>query len=219
MIDPHANQPARWAGEPVEQARAAVVMLHGRGATPESILGLVEPLATKDVAYLAPTAAGGAWYPYRFMEPIQRNEPYLSSALTAVGAALDRLDAAGIPADRVVLLGFSQGGCLALEYAARNGRRYGGVVGLSGGLIGPPGTRWDYPATLDGTPVFLGCSDVDFHIPKARVDESAEVFRHLGATVTERIYPGMDHTVNQDEVDWVRDLLQTLTRSDIPNRT
>ena len=213
MIDPHASQPVLLAGEPLERARAVVVMLHGRGATPESILGLAGPLATKSVAYLAPRAAGGAWYPYRFMEPIQRNEPYLSSALAAVGGVLDRLAAVGVPTDRTVLLGFSQGACLALEYAARNGRRYGGVVGLSGGLIGPPGTRWDYPATLDGTPVFLGCSDVDFHIPKERVDESAEIFRQLGATVTERIYPGMDHTVNQDEVDWIRDLLAALPRA------
>jgi phospholipase/carboxylesterase len=113
-----------------------------------------------------------------------------------------------------VLLGFSQGACLALEHAARNGRRLGGVVGLSGGLIGPPGTRWEYPATLDGTPVFLGCSDVDVHIPKGRVDESAAVLGRLGAEVTERIYPGMDHTVNQDEVDWVRGLLERLARPD-----
>ena len=210
MSGPHDGQPLRLAGEPLERARAAVVMLHGRGATAESILDLAGPLATPGVAYLAPQAAGGAWYPRRFMEPIETNEPWLSSALATVGAALARLEAAGIPAERSVLMGFSQGGCLALEYAARNGRRYGGVVGLSGGLIGPPGTRWDYPATLDGTPAFLGCSDVDFHIPKQRVDESAEVLGRLGARVTERIYPGLGHTVNQDEVDWVHALLDGL---------
>jgi phospholipase/carboxylesterase len=182
-------------------------MLHGRGASAESILDLAEPLAAPGVAYLAPQAAGSAWYPRRFIEPIASNEPWLSSALALVGAVLTRVEAAGVPPERTVLLGFSQGACLALEYAARNGRRYGGAVGLSGGLIGPPGTRWDYPATLAGTPVFLGCSDVDFHIPKERVDESATVLRTLGADVEERIYPGMDHTVNQDEVDWVRALL------------
>lgn len=211
MIDPHAGQPVRHAGEPLATARAAVVMLHGRGATAESILDLAGPLATSGVAFLAPQAAGGGWYPYRFMEPIELNQPWLGSALATVGRVLDHLAAAGVAADRTVLLGFSQGACLALEYAARNGRRYGGVVGLSGGLIGPPGTRWDYPAALAGTPVFLGCSDVDFHIPKERVDESAGVLRGLGAEVVERIYPGMGHTVNQDEVDWVRGLLAGLT--------
>lgn len=198
------------AGAPLEGAKVAVVMLHGRGATAESILDLAEPLATPGVAYLAPRAAGGSWYPYRFMEPIQRNEPHLSAALATVGEAIQQLVAAGVPAERIVLLGFSQGACLALEYAARHGHRYGGVVGLSGGLIGPPGTRWDFPATLDGTPVFLGCSDVDFHIPKERVDESAEILRRLGGAVTEEIYPGMGHTINQQEIEWVRDLLAGL---------
>jgi phospholipase/carboxylesterase len=210
MTNPHAGQPLLHAGEPLATARAAVVMLHARGATAESILDLAGPLATPGVAYLAPQAAGGAWYPYRFMEPIERNEPWLSAALATVGGVLDHLAAAGLPLERTVLLGFSQGACLALEYAARNGRRYGGVVGLSGGLIGPPGTRWDYPAALDGTPVFLGCSDVDFHIPKERVDESAVVLTDLGAEVTERIYPGMGHTVNQDEIDVVRELLASI---------
>jgi phospholipase/carboxylesterase len=214
MSDPHRGQPLLAAGEPLERARAAVVMIHGRGATAESILELAGPLATPSVAYLAPQAAGGAWYPRRFLEPIEQNEPWLSSALATVGDVLERLAAAGLPAERTVLLGFSQGACLALEYAARNGRRYGGVVGLSGGLIGPPGTGWDYPAALAGTPVFLGCSDVDFHIPKARVDESAEVMRRLGAEVEERIYRGMGHTVNQDEVDWTRALLAQLAAPD-----
>jgi predicted esterase len=187
-------------------------MIHGRGATAESILELAGPIGAPGVAYLAPQAAGGVWYPRRFLEPIESNEPWLTDALATVGSVVGQVEAAGVPADRIVLLGFSQGACLALEYAARNGRRYGGVVGLSGGLIGPPGTRWDHPATLGGTPIFLGCSDVDFHIPKERVDESAVVLERLGAQVTERIYPGMGHTVNQDEVDWVRDLLAGLSR-------
>ena len=211
MSGPHDGQPVLATGEPLERARAAVVMLHGRGATAESILDLAGPLDTTGVAYLAPQAAGGAWYPRRFMEPTELNEPWLTAALSTVGATLDRLGAARLSADRTVLLGFSQGACLALEYAARNGRRYGGVVALSGGLIGPPGTTWDYPAALAGTPAFLGCSDVDFHIPKERVDESAAVLTRLGADVTERIYPTMGHTVNQDEVDWVRALLAKLT--------
>jgi phospholipase/carboxylesterase len=145
------------------------------------------------------------------MDPVPQPEPWLTSALGVIGRLLGRVERAGVPIERAVLLGFSQGGCLALEYAARHARRYGGVVGLSAGLIGPPGTRWDYPAALAGTPVFLGCSDVDPHIPRARIDESAEVLRRLGGEVAERIYPGMGHTVNQDEVDWVRELLAGLT--------
>jgi phospholipase/carboxylesterase len=215
VTDPHGDQPVIAAGPPLASARAAVVMLHGRGATAESILDLAEPLATPGVAYLAPQAAapGGypAWYPYRFMDPVPQPEPWLTSALGVIGRLLGRVERAGVPIERAVLLGFSQGGCLALEYAARHARRYGGVVGLSAGLIGPPGTRWDYPAALAGTPVFLGCSDVDPHIPRARIDESAEVLRRLGGEVAERIYPGMGHTVNQDEVDWVRELLAGLT--------
>jgi predicted esterase len=213
MSSLHRAQPLLLAGEPLDRATAAVIMLHGRGASAESILELADPLATSGVAFLAPQAARGTWYPYRFIEPLEKNEPWLSSALATVGGALERVQATGIPAERTVLLGFSQGACLAIEFSARNARRYGGVVGLSGGLIGPPGTRWDYPVTLDRTPVFLGCSDVDFHIPKERVEESAEVLRRLGADVTTRLYPRMGHTINQDEIDWVRGLLTQVART------
>lgn len=212
VTGPHANQPLLHRGAPLEGARAALVALHGRGATAESILELAEHLPTPGVAWLAPPAAGGAWYPNRFMAPIASNEPWLSSALEKVGEVVRGIEAAGVPADRTVLLGFSQGACLALEYAARNARRYGGVVGLSGGLIGPEGTTWPYPAGLDGTPVFLGCSDVDPHIPLSRVEESARVLERLGGAVTLRIYPGTGHTVNADEVGWVHRLLDRLTQ-------
>ena len=205
--DPHAGQPVRTTGAPLEDARAAVIMVHGRGASAESILTLAAALPTAGVAFLAPQAAGGTWYPLGFMNPIPRNEPGITSGMRAIDRVLTRVAEADIPPERTVLLGFSQGGCLATEYAARHARRYGGVVGLSGGLIGPDGTPRDYAGSLDGAPVFLGCSDVDFHIPEARVRETADVLARLGADVDLRIYPGMGHTVNDDEIVAVRAML------------
>lgn len=208
-------------GRPLHEAEAAVVMVHGRGASAESILTLAEEIGQPDLAhlaYLAPQAPGFTWYPYSFLAPFERNEPHLSSALRTLEEVLAELAAAGIPPERTVLLGFSQGACLSLEFAARHARRYAGVVALSGGLIGPPGTPRDYEGSFDGTPVFLGCSDRDPHIPEERVHESAEVFRRMGARVTERIYPGLGHTVNQDELSWVADLLTTLASSPSPAR-
>lgn len=208
--DPHQGQPVRLAGEALMDAQAAVLMAHGRGAQAEDILTLVPLLKTPGVAFLAPQASGNAWYPNRFMAPMQSNEPWLSSALAFLDRTLAIILEAGIPAERTILLGFSQGACLILEYAARNARRYGGLAGLSGGLIGPVGTPRKYPGSLDGTPVFLGCSDVDFHIPKERVDETAEVLRRLGGQVTERLYPNMEHMVNEDEIAFVREMLSLL---------
>ncbi len=208
---PHQGQPVLAAGEPLERARAAMVLVHGRGATAQDILTLAGELDQPGFAYLAPQAAGSTWYPYSFLAPIERNEPYLSSALATLDQLLAHIAAAGIPAERTILLGFSQGACLATEFAARNARRYGGLVGLSGGLIGPDGTPRDYPGSLDGTPVFLGCSDVDPHIPAARVQHSAEVLRGLGGDVTARLYSGMGHTVNEDEIEAVQAIMAKLT--------
>jgi phospholipase/carboxylesterase len=198
------------AGAPIGAARAAVVLVHGRGASAESMLGLANAFATPDIAYIAPQASSGSWYPYSFMAPIAQNEPHLGKALDTLARVVDDLKQQGIPAERVVLLGFSQGACLALEFAARNAERFGGVTALSGALIGPEGTTWDYPGQLAGTPVFLGCSDVDSHIPLARVHESASVLRRLGGDVTEIIYPGMGHTIVQDEIDHVEKILRGL---------
>jgi predicted esterase len=183
------------------------VLIHGRGASAADILGLADPLARPGLAFLAPQAAGNTWYPRRFLEPLASNEPWLSSALAVVEGLMADLGTAGLPPGRVVLLGFSQGACLALEYAYRRPRRYGGVVGLSGGLIGPDGTPRPPTGDLAGTPVFLGCSDSDSHIPLGRVHEAAEVLGRLGGAVTERIYPGMGHTINADEVAAVQALL------------
>jgi predicted esterase len=206
--DPHATQPVLHSGTALEEAKLAVIMLHGRGASAQDILGLAGEFERPDLAYLAPQAATSAWYPQRFMAPLAANEPWLTSALTRIGTLVEHVVHAGIPHERIVLLGFSQGACLALEYAARNARRYAGVVGYSGGLIGPDGTPREYTGTLDGTPIFLGCSNVDFHIPEHRVVEAAEVLKQLGGSVEIRIYPGMGHTINPDEIEYVRGMLR-----------
>lgn len=194
-------------GEPLASARAAMIMLHGRGASARDILSLAPLFEAPGVAFLAPQAANNTWYPYPFTSPLERNEPWLSSALARVKGLLAQVRAAGIPSESTHLLGFSQGACLALEYAAEHAERYAGVFGLSGGLIGPDGTAREYFGDMDGTPVFVGCSDVDFHIPKERVVEAAEVFERLGASVTLRLYRNMEHTVNDDEVAFIRELL------------
>jgi phospholipase/carboxylesterase len=195
------------AGAPLARARAAAIMVHGRGASAEDILGLGLEFGQDDIAYVAPQAERGTWYPYSFLAPLEQNEPYLSRALVTLDAAVAQLGKAGFSAERIALIGFSQGGCLALEHAARNAKRYGAIAGLSAGLIGPPDTPRDYGGAFDGTPVFLGCSDIDGHIPLARVHESRDVFQRMGATVTERIYPRMGHTVNADEVAQVSQML------------
>jgi predicted esterase len=198
--DPHAGQPVLTTGVPLTDARLAVILVHGRGASAEDILGLAGELAVADVTYIAPQAANHTWYPYSFLTPMDRNQPHLDSALGVIGGLVAYLGQQGFAADRVGLMGFSQGACLTLEFAARAARRYAGIAAFSGGLIGPPGTPREYAGGFDGTPVFLGCSDVDAHIPVERVRESAGVFTRMGAAVDERIYPGMGHTVNADEI-------------------
>jgi predicted esterase len=203
-----ADIPVLTTGVALERSRAAAVLLHGRGGTAEDILTLAEAVAVPDLAWLAPQAPGNTWYPLSFLAPIDQNEPSLSRAFATVDTVLSTLAQSGLAPERIVLMGFSQGGCLALEYAARNARRYAGLVGLSAGLIGPPGTPRDYPGSLAGTPVLLGCSDIDSHVPVWRVHESSEVLRGLGGEVTARIYPGMGHSINEDEIANVRKLLE-----------
>lgn len=204
---PHQHQPVLTLGPPPAQARLGAILIHGRGASAEDILGLAHEFALPDVAYLAPEAAGHTWYPYSFLTSMERNEPGLGSALLVIEGLVQHFAQQGLPAGRVALMGFSQGACLTLEFAARHARRYAAIAAFSGGVIGPPGTPRDYAGSFDGTPAFLGCSDTDPHIPVERVRESAELFRRMGAAVDERIYPGMGHTINEAEIDAVRALL------------
>ena len=229
MAGPHQDQQLVTAGAPLEAAEAAVVMVHGRGATAQSIVRMAEEFHHHGVAYLAPQAARNTWYPQPFTAPVEYNEPGRTSGLQAIRDAIEvatgggndgstagdsdgditRGDDAGIPLERVIVLGFSQGACLASEFVARNPRRYGGLVALSGGLIGEAIDPEDYVGAdtderpLEGTPVFFGCSDVDPHIPAERVHASADVLERLGGDVTTRLYEGMGHGVNQDEIEFV----------------
>src|SRR2546421_11828304 len=197
------------AGEPLAAARAAMILLHGRGATAEDIMTIAAEVERPGWAYLAPQAAGSAWYPNPFTAPLESNKPYLSAALEMVSKLVERIEDR-VPAQRIILLGFSQGACLTLEWAARNARRYGALIVLSGGLIGPDGTPRDYPGSFDQTPVFLGCSDIDPYIAKERVLDAAEVFKRMGAAVTVRLYPGMGHMVGAEEIAIVRGLVEAI---------
>jgi predicted esterase len=203
----HAGQPVTAAGAALETAAQVVILLHGRNAGPENILELVPRLDRPAVAYLAPAAAGRTWYPKSFLAPRAENEPWLSSALSLVADTLAHVTARGFRGNQIVLMGFSQGACLAAEFAIRHPLRYGGVVIFSGGCIGPPGTTWDPVGSFDGTPAFFGCSDRDAHVPQGRVEESAALFAHAGAAVTARIYPGLGHVVNDDEIGAARAIL------------
>ena len=210
----HSRSEVLAAGPDPEDAAGVVILLHGRGGSPEGMLELAGRIAPDDVAVLAPRADRHTWYPRSFLAPQEENEPWLSSALSWLEEIVEGLaggESGGEgAAPGVGLVGFSQGACLALEYAARHPRRYGGVAGLSGGLVGPPGREWAYEGSLEGTPVFLGCSDRDPHIPEERVRESGRVLEGLGADVTVEIYPGMGHTVNDDETERVRGMMEGL---------
>lgn len=206
----HQGQPIYTAGKALNEAKGAMILLHGRGATAQSILTLGNELAHPDLVYLAPQAVSNTWYPHSFLMPLAQNEPYLSSALQRVGEVVAQVEAIGIPAERIILGGFSQGACLASEFVARHARRYGGLLVFSGGLIGPPGAPRAYAGSLADTPIFLGCSDVDFHIPKERVTESADVFCRMGAQVTAKLYPDMGHTIIEDELKYARQIISEL---------
>jgi predicted esterase len=207
LSGPHQGQELLTAGKPLDTAQSAMILIHGRGASAYDILELGYYLATPEMAQLAPQAASSTWYPYSFLSPIEQNEPGLSSALQVITDLVAQVEEAGISAQKIIIGGFSQGACLASEFAARNARRYGGLLIFSGGLIGPPGTPRSYEGSLENTPIFIGCSDVDFHIPLQRVEETAAVLAGLSGAVTKKIYPNMGHTIIQDEIDQARDIV------------
>jgi predicted esterase len=208
----HQGQRVLHGGTPLHTARAVVILIHGRGASADDILGLGERVSEDVgcVSLFAPQALDHVWYPQRFFAPLESNEPYLTSALNVITDIIAHVAAAGLPSERVIISGFSQGACLSLEYALRNPRRYGGIVGLSGAVIGPPGRDREAVTGLNTTPVYLGCCDKDPHIPLASVEESARLLAAAGATVTKTIFPGMGHTVNDDEVREFRALLSAV---------
>lgn len=214
MEDPHRNQPVLVSGQPLSSAKAAVILVHGRGASAADILSLAAEFDVPDLAYLAPEAAGHSWYPYSFMASIARNQPWLDSALSFLGNVVGRAVAAAIARHKVAIVGFSQGACLATEFVARNATRYGALVAFTGGLIGPPGTHFNYPGDLSTTPCFFGAGDPDPHVPWDRVKESASVFSALGAVAALRRYPGLPHTINQDEIENAKQLLSRLITED-----
>ena len=209
MAGPHAGQPVLHAGAPLQTAHGAMLLVHGRGASAADIMTVGQELMHPTFASLAPEAADITWYPNPFTAPIESNEPYFSSAIAVLEDVLATITK-HVPHERVILLGFSQGACLTLEFSARHARRYGGVVGFSGGLIGPDGTSRDYPGGFEGTPVFLGCSDVDPHIAKARVVEAGDVLKRMGAAVSVTLYPNMAHTVNADEIHSAAQIIEAV---------
>ncbi len=210
-MEPHGHEPLVSQGAPLGTA-PVLVMVHGRGAAPPNILELVPRLGRDGWTYLAPTAAGRTWYPFSFMAERAQNEPGISSGLAVLDQILTTIRSAGVPSERIVLLGFSQGACLTAEFAARHPQRYGGVLVFSGGLIGPAGTLDGYEGDFKGTPVFLGCGDVDAHVPRTRVEESAAIFTAMGAATTCRIYPRVGHLISDDEIAFGRDVMANVER-------
>lgn len=206
-LDPHRDQPVLTSGRELAKAAGAVILLHGRGASAEDILGLGLEFDRPDLAYLAPQAEGHTWYPYSFLAPKQQNEPWLTSALNKVSQIVEGLTSAGLARDKIVIAGFSQGACLATEFVASNAAKYGGLIAFSGGLIGPPGTQFRYPGSLDGTRSFFGGVDPDPHVPWQRVEESASVISALGAEVVSRRYAGKPHAINREELEEAKKLI------------
>lgn len=203
----HQDQPVTESGAPPTRAKAAMILLHGRGATAKGILSLSDDLAQPDVRYLAPQAYSRTWYPYPFTDPIEKNEPWLNSALQKIFDLIEQLNNEGFSTDQIILLGFSQGACLAQEFAARHPQKYGGVAGLSGGLIGENLQNKSFTGSLEGTPVYIGAGDNDPWFDLERIHQSASIFENLGGRVTKKIFPGKGHTIVDEELKQIRKMI------------
>jgi len=207
MNDPHADTSVFSNGCELSRARAAVILLHGRGASAQDILGLANSFYDERIAYLAPQAAGNSWYPYSFLAPIQQNEPWLSSALSRVEGIVSACAAAGVAQNRVAVCGFSQGACLAAEFVARHTANYGALIAFTGGLIGPPGHDLHHEGSLADVRALFSSGDPDPYVPWSRVEASANEYRRMGATVQLERIPGRPHTIIKQEVDVARPLI------------
>lgn len=207
--NPHLSQPVATRGCDLESAKCVAIMVHGRYRDTNDILQVADRLDLEQVAYLAPAASGNSWYPNKFMDPVENNQPYYDYSLAIIDKLVNALKAKGFKSTQILLAGFSQGACLVTEYAVRHATHYGGIVVFTGGLGGPGGTRWEYDGDFQGTPVFLGCSDVDEWIPEHRVHETAEVMKAMGAEVEVVIYKGMEHIINDDEIKKARRIFQS----------
>ena len=203
----HEQEKILFAGADINSAKSAMILIHGRGAAAESILSLTSDFNSDNYIYAAPQANGNTWYPYSFLSPEEENEPALSSGLKVIDKLVKKLNDSGLPGNEIIILGFSQGACLTLEYSARNAKKYKGIVGLSGGLIGKEINTNKYSGSFEKCPIFLGCSNIDSHIPEERVNETAKVMEEFGATVTKRIYKNMGHSINEDEINFIRSIL------------
>lgn len=195
------------AGSSIENAKKALVMIHGRGGSAEDILSLASYLSVEDFALIAPQATGHTWYPYSFMAPPAQNEPFLSSALALLKETVSDIEAQGIARENIYFLGFSQGACLTLEYVTRHAARYGGVIAFTGGLIGDKIYNENYTGDFAGTPVFIGTSNPDPHVPVERVYATTNILQDKGAVVTEKVYNNMGHTISQDELVQANNIL------------
>lgn len=210
----HLEQPLYHAGVSLEKCKALVMLVHGRHQTAQYMLSLVDRINMPQVHYVALQAANNSWYPQKFMAPLEQNEPHLRFALETYHTHITQLVQQGIAKSKIVLLGFSQGACLTAEYAVRHADRYGGILLFTGGVIGPEGTRWNYEGEFKGTPIFLGCSDQDEWVPEHRVHETAEIFKRMGADTTVKIYKGMGHIINDDEIEQARNILGQVIAQD-----
>lgn len=195
------------AGKKMDEAKKALIMVHGRGASAEDIIGLSPSLNVKDYALIAPQATNYTWYPYSFLAPPKQNEPWLSSALELLNEVVRDINKAGITADNIYFLGFSQGACLTLEFVTRHAKKWGGVAAFTGGLIGDKIYPENYTGDFNGTPIFIGTSNPDPHIPVERVHETTKILKTMNASVTEKIYQNMGHTISQDEIEKANELI------------